>query len=583
MLKIIDKANQKYLTLFFVITLIVGAVFSIKNTAIYSYGDGVEYILMTESFNNHLSPELKEKDINKYISFINKYKSDFLNEDVFLDIKQLFSHKNKLLENRSGFYVSKNGKIYSYHFWLYSFVNLPIRWCLGALHLDITYTFIITNYLLLFFAIFIVFRSKNLNYFDKIWVTLFLILSPIYWYLHWSHPEVFSSTLVFSSLVLFFDKKNYWAILLMSMASTHFPPLFIPTAFMLIYTLIQRGLTIKNLFLGAVSSSFVIIPSLFYLYNFSVPNLIIKGGFISTNYVTLNRLHNFFFDVNQGMILGLPLVLIVCIILLIYRIVKLKFSIIDGLLLSVLLMSYFYMQMANWNHGMSVVNRYVIWNAMFVLFYFIWFAKDFRIRQKMVLFFMALLTQASCIYYFSNNKIIQWDYGKHNEIAVWLLNNHPEWYNPEPHIFISRTNRFNLSHTDSVIVYSRPDSTIMKLMVYKGSPINQLIQRGIKKDVLADFMKDKTYYNGCLYINKKDLNLMGYIQHKDTLISSIEKQNDDLIREEIRQHIMRSKSYQNLIKKKAIERSISFEQAMNDDINYLLYVERSKLYKNDKN
>lgn len=579
----IKKINKTYLTVLLLVFFIVAAIYSIKETAIYTYGDGVEYVLMTESFNNHLTPELRERDIQKYIDFNNKYKQVFVNEAVYLEIQQLFTNNKKFLDNRCGFYVSKSESIYSYHFWLYSLINLPIRWILGVLHLDITYTFIITNYLLLLFGIFIVFNSKSINYFDKIWVSLFLICSPIFWYLGWPHPEVFSSVLVFSSLVLFFDKKYYWAMLLISMAASHFPPLFIPTAFMLIYTLFQNGISIKHLVLGGASSVFVIVPSLFYWYHFSIPNLIIHAGFISTEYITLNRLHSFFFDINQGMIVAIPLVLLLCITLFIYRIVKLRFSILDLLLLSVILMSYFYLQMGNWNHGMSVVNRYVAWNAMFVLFYFIWFTLELKTIVKTVILSLALLFQLSTIYYFSNNKVIAWDSEKHNAIALWVLNNYPDFYNPDPNIFHVRTNKLCLSSTDTVLVYSRPDSTIMKLMVFENGAVNQLITRGINEEKLASFLQNKSYYQGWLYINKKDLDNLGYKQQQDTLIPLIEKNNTIVLRGKIKAHILGSEPYKELIQKKAIEQSVSFEKALENDVNYLIYVERERLYINTQN
>jgi uncharacterized protein (DUF342 family) len=104
----------------------------------------------------------------------------------------------------------------------------------------------------------------------------------------------------------------------------------------------------------------------------------------------------------------------------------------------------------------------------------------------------------------------------------------------------------------------------MKLMVFENGAVNQLITRGINEEKLASFLQNKSY-------------------QQDTLIPLIEKNNTIVLRERIKAHILASEPYKELIQKKAIEQSVSFEKALENDVNYLIYVERERLYINTQN
>lgn len=96
---IIDKITKVILAIFTCITIFLMA-FIIQPEM---YGDGREYMLMTESFQNHFSPQLLKDDIVKATE---DYKFEFeLNRD---DGEYPF-----------GFFTSNTDKTYSYHFWLY--------------------------------------------------------------------------------------------------------------------------------------------------------------------------------------------------------------------------------------------------------------------------------------------------------------------------------------------------------------------------------------------------------------------------------------------------------------------------------
>jgi len=99
-------------------------------------GDGHEYLGMTISFFNHLSPELQEKDIilRNYVENIN---------GIYFNTKLDYS----------GYYESLNGAYYSWHFWLYSLLNLPAFSLLHSLGMNELRCFQITNSILLLISL----------------------------------------------------------------------------------------------------------------------------------------------------------------------------------------------------------------------------------------------------------------------------------------------------------------------------------------------------------------------------------------------------------------------------------------------
>ncbi len=577
------SSYQKYFTITIFLIFLGSATIFIKNTILYPYGDGVEYILTTEAFANHFSPDLRVNDIEKYKKFHDKYKPELHKEEIYNEIIKFIEDASKPMENIHGFYLAENGKVYSYHFWLYSLITVPVRLFLEHAHLDFTYCFVITNYLLLLLVLLLLFKAKNIDYYSKVWLAVFITISPIFWYLHWPHPEAFTSLMVFASIVLFIDKKQYLSIFLMSLACTQNPPLFIPILIMISFTIKDQGLNIRNILYAGLSSGIIILPSIFYYYHFSSPNLIVNSGFLSKDYITLNRLFSFFFDLNQGMVLGINLVLILSFFIFIYRLLKKKTTFIDYMYISVFLMAYFYLQMRNWSHGMSVINRYAVWNSVFIIVFVVWVILQYNSKYKHILLFVLLVAQSISIYYFSNTRQFDWSSTSHNKIALWFLDNYPEWYNPEPNIFQVRTNKANLSYTETVIIHNRPDSTITKMMVfnpdYRGNYIEQLLLRGISRENLDKFLAGKEYYQEWIYINKSDLDKMGYNQQKDTLIFYLEGVSLGLLVEEAKRSILSNPSYRRLIEEKAKQQEITFNQALENDANYVVMLAKENVYK----
>ncbi len=315
-----------------------------------SFGDGSEYTLLLESLYNHQSPELRLEDINSTYTNALKY-----NYDV-----NLFTQENAY----SGYFTSGDGLNYSYHFWGYSLVSLPVRGFLEVFNLNIFNTFAITNLLLFSITSFLIPLLIKRN---KIISFLILTLNTSILYINLNHPEFFTYSLVLLSSLLFLRNKYFLAILLSSLASLQNTPVIFLTLLILIYsTYIYfketgfRLVLIKRLLPIFLISLISVIPFIFYYINFQTFNLIQKVGGSDLNLISLKRVIELFFDPNLGLFFYVPLS-VIGIVTSIYYFIKKRSLKILILILSVVLMSILSTSTTNWNHGMITSSRYAIW------------------------------------------------------------------------------------------------------------------------------------------------------------------------------------------------------------------------------
>src|SRR5665647_714861 len=178
-------------------------------------GDGHEYLGMTASFFNHLSPDLQEKDIvlRNYIE--NENGIHFTSDCDY-----------------NGYFKSTNGSYYSWHFWIYPLINLPLFSLFHFLEVNELRCFQITNSILLIASLItILFCFKNNK--QKIIMASFSAFSPILLYVNWPHPEVFSYSFIIMA-ISFAIRKNYKiSVLMSSIASLQNPPIAIFTFYLI--------------------------------------------------------------------------------------------------------------------------------------------------------------------------------------------------------------------------------------------------------------------------------------------------------------------------------------------------------------
>lgn len=543
-----------------------------KNTPHFPFGDGPEYVMMTESFYNHFSPDVRRSDVESYVEYLDRNDLEQYMGEVFR--KSLEQPLDEPF-NFPSYVATDEGLRLPYHFWMYSLLNVPARAMLGFMNADIRMTFLATNLFLLFLGIGVIVFLRELSAGHKLVLTLFLILSPSLWYIDWAHTEVWAGVLTFLGVLLYHVQKKYWSLLCFSLAAMHFPPLFIPALYVFVLILYQSGIRIKVLFRLFLCSFWIVVPPLFYLYHFGVPNLITETGLLSMDVVDLKRLSSFFFDLNQGMVIGIPVVLILMIGFLVRDLVKRNLYVEYVFLISILLMSLFFLQMTNWNHGNAVVNRYVVWTASIVIVVFYIRIKALKRWLFYVVSSLVIISQGFVI--FSQQEFVQiyWHANSFNKLSKAVMNRFPSVYNPDPDIFRERTGLYTLSATDSVYVYTNSENKILKMLVRKGA-ISQLIERGVDSLKVNNLEEQLDYYHGYAYVNKPTLDEVGYDQSKDPYIEVIEQRKEDALKANLRYQIMRNPEWLKRIENQASEWEVPLDSAIQRNIDYLYQLNKNK-------
>lgn len=499
----------------------------LNNAKVYPYGDGIEYVLMTEALLNHGSPDIQAEDIESYQTYLSNHELDIFKSNMLNDVKGFVINKEiynvrfttEKIDGSWGIILGSTEHLYPQHFWFYSALCVPARAMLELLDANISLAFLVTNVLLLIFSM-VVIVQLNLSFSKTISLIALLVISPAFWYLHWPHPEVFAGYLTFLACILFFEKKNFWAMLLFCVLALHFQPLAIIALFILLReTWINRqSLNFKFIAKYYGSASIVFIPIIYNLVLFKTPSIIKKMGYLSFDRVNLNTLHSFFFDFNQGVIIAIPLFLILLLFFIVIDLLSrknLRFYILPG---CVLLMCFLLLQMINWNHGNEVVNRYVVWTSSILMVSVIY--RIFQISNKTskyALLSILFVVQLFVIKSQSSFKEISWDASQNNKLATYFYKNFPQYYNPDPSVFKGRVGLSGFTSTDSVLTYSDSSNQITKFMFQKKS-IAQLQERGMNSNKLNNLLSKKRSIEGWYYINRNEFKLLEYDQNTDPLV-----------------------------------------------------------------
>jgi hypothetical protein len=249
----------------------------------------------------------------------------------------------------------------------------------------------------------------------------------LYW--QWSSPETFSATGLLAGLLLFCTGAPVAGGLLAGLGATQNPPLILFCAFApLLRGVLAKGASINRREIAGLIACAVLalLPAAFDLVEFGTPSII---GELATDpsLVTAGRLHSFFFDLDQGVVLGIPALAMA---LLLWR----------GRDRYTLLACAFAVAMAlpslaatNWNSGSAGIMRYALWGSMPLLFAFLW-QLSLAPHWPRALVIAVLAGQALAMAHARSYTYIEF-----SPLAKLVMSVAPGWYNPEPEIFVERT------------------------------------------------------------------------------------------------------------------------------------------------
>lgn len=379
-------------------------------------GDGEEYLGMTISFFNHLSPDLRDDDIK-------------LNEDIL--------RKNCIPDDRRvpyyGYFESLDNKYYSYHFWAYSLLNLPIFYILNYLDLNEMRSFQISNSILLVICLGSLIYFKNLSPQQRLWLFLLSSLNPILLYVKWPHPEVFCYAFLTLAIFSALDKNYRIAVLASSIASLQSTPVMFFTFILILFGWNDRARRSNELIWLTSISIVSIIPYIFYYAHYNTLNLIVHLGWADVSYISLDKVLSLFFDFNFGLFSYVPLLLLVSILLLMSGIANRDFHT-TSLWVTLFLMAVLFSTQYLWNCGMMYIHRYAILMCPIMIMIVIYnMPRHPRMTSKLLLLLsifstMAIVTPLLYEYDLDNHH-------KFNDLSTAVLIYAPSLYAPLPEVF----------------------------------------------------------------------------------------------------------------------------------------------------
>lgn len=351
--------------------------------------------------------------------------------------------------------AARDERLYAWHFFAYPLLCVPAYKLLHALDRDVLAAFQLTNAALIAFALIYVLVLSRLSAPARWFIATGFLLSTATIYFQWTHPEVFTAALVLMASVGLVTRQYGFAALLAALGSLQNPSaalLIVPIVCAQIWELrvrdglgwLSRGI-VQPLGITLAASMVAFVSYGWNFYKFGVPNPIAAKGVIDYSNINLGRLDSFVFDLNQGLIVGLPLFLWAVPVALFFRAMStltdasavLRKE--DLLLVGFLLMALPTLGQLNWNAGHSIFLRYASWAGMAPL---VWVAVVVGIPRSGWMaagLVPAAALQAAMALYIGGVALPR--FPSYVQFMPWVehvWNFSPRLYNPLPDIFFER-------------------------------------------------------------------------------------------------------------------------------------------------
>ncbi|MFY8020804.1 MAG: hypothetical protein ACOVP1_06390 [Bacteroidia bacterium] len=465
----------------FFILLLLALVYQLKKNNPYPTGDALEYSLVTEALFQHHSPDIESSDVLNFKSATIKNraweelgKHEWYN--TFQDSIHAFKNGSDALLKKDfhGISGNENRKIYSIHFISYSIFALPFRILFDKIEVEPLKAFIALNFsLLLLVVLYLLFFYQTENKF-RIPLSILFICSPFSWYISWVHADYFIAALSFLSILLFVDKRWYLSILVMSLAATQNQTFVLICMAMSLVYLHRNNYQFKAFLYLLLPGIICILHPIYNQLLFNEWSLITFFKYTDIKNISLNRFYSFFFDLNQGMLIGFPASMALGAFFYLRDKNKAKnFLTTHSFLLVVVLLSIIpCLSFNSWNLGQAVINRYAIWFGALLFAYVL-----IHHQQFTFIIWTLLFLQMSYVGYIIKKKgffIPEWDSEEIKPHVAWIWNKAPSLYNPDPKIFYERTQKkwLDLLNPNGFpAYYTNPNNgEITKVLVHQNHP-----------------------------------------------------------------------------------------------------------------
>jgi hypothetical protein len=479
------------------------------------YGDVDEYALTTIALVNHGTPDIRPEDIVVGRRLMPQF------SEAFDSIEQGINGKSKIPKN--GFYLGRDGRTYAIHFFAYSaLATIPYK-LLEFIGIYPLKCFQFVNLGLVFILGLILFRLYGSAERAMLGVTLFMLCGGLlYW--NWSSPECMTAAALLGGLVLFMSGAPLAGSMLAGLSTMQNPSavfffVFAPLLHLALQyrasenmmSALRRAATPPFLIAVGLGLAVSALAPLFNYIVFDVPNII---AILATDFhlISLDRLNSFFFDLNQGMIVGLPGVLLALIFLGWRNLGDMPLSgpgwvnviFLGGCVSMTIALAVPALAVTNWNSGASGMMRYAFWAGMPLLFVLLWRLR-YTSRWPTKLIAWVVLFQLAAMICGRNYSYLQF-----SPQAKWVMTHFPAWYNPEIEIFTERSlsaeGTLDTSRTLAFGDDSRPHKTLYFLGNFEADI--QLCGQGrrLSSDNLVTIASQSwRYINGPVLCSESDV------------------------------------------------------------------------------
>jgi hypothetical protein len=431
-------------------------------------GDAVEYATDALAMASHASADIRLADIARTRQLAPELTPPLgvLEQDMRAGKQHVYG----------AFVRGRGDRVYPVHFFGYPLLAaLPFK-LFAALGMHPFKAFQLVNYAALYILGLALRRFFGSDARAWLGLGLFLGCGGVL-YLNWTSPEVLSAACLLAGLLLFLGGAPLAGGLLGGVATLQNPTIvfffvFAPLLKLWLGRQAHAGPD-ANLkprldradFLGlAVGAAVFALPPLFNLYQYGVPN-VIATKFSDPQLISGTRLFSFFFDLNQGMVLGIP-GLLAALALCGWRGGAGRWRTPALCLLFTLALALPALSVHNWNSDAAGMMRYAFWSAMPLLL-----ALLLRLRAGTTPWPLPLgatlalaLVQAASMAHAAS-----YSYVEFSPLARLVLAHAPRWYHPEPEIFAERSGH-NDGSLNLDLVYGYGEGDARKILFATGRP-----------------------------------------------------------------------------------------------------------------
>lgn len=415
----------------FLLSVLAAAIAAFALVTPRQHGDVAEYTLMTLAFANHGTPEIRLSDIEDGKRMLPGLSGLYglLEQDMAANKEEVFP----------AFARGRHGEVYANHFFVYSALAVVPFKLLQAAGRDPFGCYLALNLAALCVLAFWLYRFFASPW--RAWCALLLFLAcGSALYLPWTSTETASAALLLAALCAFSTGSPLAAALMAALAAQQNPTILLFFGFAPLLRMALSGeklaqvLERRTLAALALGAALCALPVLFNLWQFGVPSIIAKT-FSSSRLVGLTRLGSFFFDLNHGMLVGIPALALALLMWGWQRGAPARRDVLALALAAAFIVAMCLPALAIWNFnsGAAGMMRYAVWSAIPLLFLLLWRMRR-AARWPWAMLAVLLPLQAGAMWHAAS-----YGYKEFSPLAQTVMHAAPALYLPEPEVFGERS------------------------------------------------------------------------------------------------------------------------------------------------